>query len=283
MQVACYICDGGNRFDAEFCRHCRAPLALAYQVDKSRSQPHLLAVFGGPRTGKTCYLGLLTDILSRQPGGLQILAHGAFSVSLQQQTMSALGKRHFPAATSAAPEGWHWVHCDVQCPSRRRSMELVLPDVSGDAIVEEIESPHRLPAIRRLFSKSAGAMVLVETVDLEEIQQESEFVALKIIGDLLSVAAPKKKGWANRPVAILFTKADRLDEALESPEEYARRYTASLWRQCHERLQCHRFFAVSVASVYSGVDGFGDRLSVPMRVEPRGVLEPFAWLTSQLS
>jgi len=97
VQVECYVCDGGNRFDAEFCRHCRAPLTLAFQARKQKSQPQLLAVLGGPNVGKTCYVGMLTDMLSRQPSGLQMLAHGAFSVSLQQQTISALARRRFPS------------------------------------------------------------------------------------------------------------------------------------------------------------------------------------------
>ena len=28
-QVGCYICEGANTFDAELCRHCFAPMALA--------------------------------------------------------------------------------------------------------------------------------------------------------------------------------------------------------------------------------------------------------------
>ena len=28
----CYICDSGNNFDAELCRHCQAPMALAHQA-----------------------------------------------------------------------------------------------------------------------------------------------------------------------------------------------------------------------------------------------------------
>jgi hypothetical protein len=283
VQVACYVCDGGNRFDAEFCRHCRAPLALAFNAGRQKSQPLLLAVLGGPHVGKTCHVGMLTDMLSRQPEGLQMLVHGAFSVSLQQQTIAALGRRTFPPSTSSEPEGWHWVHCDVHRPSRKRPLELVIPDVSGAAVADEIESPQRLPSIRRLFTKGAAAMVLLETTDMEGSEQQSEFVAMKIVSEMLSAPAPKRKGWANRPVAIVFTKADRCDSALDNPEEYARRYTAGLWRQCHERLQNHRFFASSIASVHVGVDGYGDRVAVPMRIEPRGVLEPFAWLVEQLA
>lgn len=282
VQVECYICEGGNRFDAEFCRHCRAPLALAYQARKQKTQPRLLAVLGGPAVGKTCYLGILADMLSRQSGGLQMLAHGAFSVSLQQQTISALARRRFPPATPVEPEGWRWVHCDVRAPNHKRTLDLVLPDISGSAILEEIELPRRLPAIRRLLSNSAAAMILVESTTLEGGEQTPEFVAMKIVSDLLSIPAPKRKGWSHRPVAIVFTKADRSDWALEAPDEYARRHASSLWRHCHDQLRCHRFFTASVARVHVGVDGFGEHVAIPMRVEPRGIVEPFAWVTEQL-
>ncbi|MGE0759099.1 MAG: hypothetical protein AB7O38_18930, partial [Pirellulaceae bacterium] len=165
---------------------------------------------------------------------------------------------------------------------RKRPLELVLPDVAGSAIMEEIEAPQRIPSIRRMFTKSGAAMVLVETADFEGGDQESEFSAMKIVGELLSVPATKRKGWAHRPVAIVFTKAERCESVLENADEYARCHAAGLWRQCHERLQRHRFFAASVAVVHVGVDAFGDRIAIPMRVEPRGILEPFAWLADQL-
>ena len=190
VQVECYVCDGGNRFDAEFCRNCRAPLTLAYQAQKQKVTPQLLAVLGGPSVGKTCYVGMLTDMLSRQPSGLQMLAHGAFSVSLQQQTISALARRRFPPSTPISPEGWRWIHCDVRDPTRRRAAELVIPDISGTAITDELETPHRVPAIRQLMNKSAGAMILVETHSHQHDEHKPEFIAMKIVSELL-----RMPGW----------------------------------------------------------------------------------------
>lgn len=282
IQVECYVCGASNRFDAEFCRQCRAPLALAYPTGKKKIPPQHLAVLGAPRVGKTCYLGMLTDILSRRPSDLQMLAHGAFSVSLQQQTMLALAHRQFPPSTPKDPEGWRWVHCAVRSGARKRPLEFVFPDASGDAILEEVEMAPRIPAIRRLLTSSMAAIVLVETAGYDGNDPDPEFVAMKLIGDLLSRSSPNMKPWAERPVAVVFTKADRCDWALQSPEEYARQFTPGLWRQCREQLKNSRFFATSVAIVYDGVDAFGDRLSVPMRIEPRGVVEPFAWLVEQL-
>ena len=91
-QLACYVCQGASGLDAEFCRHCRAPLALAFEAEIRQAALHMLAVIGPSTCGKTVYLGMLTDLLSRQRGKLQVLARGAFSVSLQQQILSALAE-----------------------------------------------------------------------------------------------------------------------------------------------------------------------------------------------
>ncbi len=90
VQVPCYICEGGNSFDAEFCRHCSAPMALAHQANSQKIAPRMIAAIGASGVGKTVYLGMLMDMLSRQSERLQMLARGAFSITLQQMTASAL-------------------------------------------------------------------------------------------------------------------------------------------------------------------------------------------------
>lgn len=30
VQVPCFICEQGNAFDTELCRHCQAPMVLAH-------------------------------------------------------------------------------------------------------------------------------------------------------------------------------------------------------------------------------------------------------------
>ncbi len=282
--VRCYVCDGENRFDGAFCQQCHAPLAIGYSTDKKKQiPPQLVAVLGAAGVGKTCYLGLLMDMLSRHPAEMQLLARGAFSVSLQQQTMAALARREFPPPTPSDPAGWMWVHCAVRSQRSKRPLELILPDVSGATALQEIESPPAAPAIRRLLTNGTAAMILIDADELANGIQESEFFALKVVGDLLSGEPTKKStGWSKRPVAIVFTKADRCDWAFESPDEFARRYVPGLWRQCREQLHGHRFFATSIASVATAVDAYGERLNLPLRIEPRGIVEPFAWLVEQL-
>ena len=46
VQVPCFICEGGNAFDAELCRHCHAPMALAYQANVQKAPPKMIAALG---------------------------------------------------------------------------------------------------------------------------------------------------------------------------------------------------------------------------------------------
>ena len=57
--VPCHICDGDNNFDAELCRHCFAPMALAHQSKKQKTPPRLIATLGTAGAGKTVYIGAL--------------------------------------------------------------------------------------------------------------------------------------------------------------------------------------------------------------------------------
>ena len=70
----CYICGGGNNFDAELCRHCHAPMALAHQASSQKIHPKMIAAIGPSGAGKTVFLGMLTDMLSRQDDDMQLLA-----------------------------------------------------------------------------------------------------------------------------------------------------------------------------------------------------------------
>src|SRR3982751_6434545 len=90
VQVPCYVCEGGNTYDAELCRHCFAPMALAHQAQSQKVRPHMIATIGPSGVGKTVYLGMLIDMLSRQASGMQLLARGAFSITLQQLVIGAL-------------------------------------------------------------------------------------------------------------------------------------------------------------------------------------------------
>jgi hypothetical protein len=244
VQVPCYICEQGNTFDAELCRHCFAPMALAHQANTQKVFPTMLATIGSSGVGKTVYLGILMDMLSRQKERLQMLARGAFSINLQQFTTTALARGEFPDKTPSEPDRWNWVHCQVQSPRRKRPMELIMPDMAGEAILEEVNHPHSYQVIRSLLVKSGGLLILIDASQLSYGGLDQDYFTMRLLSYLSELDNNPKKGWANRPVALVLTKA------------------AS---------------GVAGACAQRNIGG-DERIRVPLRVEPRGIVEPFSWL-----
>jgi hypothetical protein len=278
----CYICGGGNNFDAELCRHCHAPMALAHQATSQKIMPRMIAAVGPSGAGKTVYLGMLTDMLSRQDENMQLLARGAFSIKLQQSAMASLARCEFPHKTPNEPDRWHWCHCQV-IRKKQKATELIMPDLAGEALLEEVDHPNTYPVIRSFLSKCAGIMVLVDAPRVESGDSDEDFHTMKLISYLCELQAiDKKGGWQSRPVALVFTKADQCENCFADPDSFAQRHTPGLVQQCRERLKHHAFFAVGVAGAVGYRNEPGGRVHVPLRIEPRGIVEPFEWLLNQL-
>lgn len=277
----CYICGGGNNFDSELCRHCHAPLALAQQAASQKILPQMVAAIGPSGSGKTVYLGMLADMLSRQDESIQLLARGAFSIKLQQSAMAALTRCEFPYKTPNEPDRWHWCHCQVLRKGHQPT-ELIMPDLAGEALLEEVDHPNTYPVIRSFLSKCAGVMVLVDAPRVVTGDSDEDFHTMKLITYLCELAPDKKAGWPARPVALVFTKADECELCFEDPRGFAHRHTPGLVQHCRERLKRHEYFAVGVAGACGYRNEPDGRVHVPLRIEPRGIVEPFQWLLDQL-
>lgn len=281
VQVPCFVCDGGNNFDAELCRHCQAPMALSHQAQARKTAPQMIATLGSADAGKTVYLGMLMDMLSRKNDELQVLARGAFSVSLQQTTMASLAQCEFPAKTPNEPDRWNWVHSQVKAARRRTPFELIMPDVSGEAVIEEIQHPNAYPVIRQFLSRCSGIMLLIDAARLQQGEQDQDFFAVKIL-TYLAELQDQQGSWAHKPVAIIFTKADQCEKCFWDPCQFAERHAPNLFQHCAERFDVHSFFAVGVAGAVGFKLDLGGRQQVPLRIEPRGIIEPFAWLVENI-
>ncbi len=284
VQVPCYICDGGNAFDAELCRHCFAPMAIAHQAAGQDVEPLLVATIGASGAGKTVYLGMLMDMLSRRPERLQLLARGAFSLTLQQLAVEALATCEFPTKTPSEPDRWNWVHCQVRGPKQRRAVELIMPDIAGEALLEEIEHPHSYPVIRSFLLKSSAILLLVDGARLHEGGRDQDYFVMKLLTYLSELGDKNgKKTGRDRPLALLLSKADQSEEAFEDPAGYAKRHASGLWQHCQERFPEHQFFATGVAGTCAFRNSMGEgRVRIPLRVEPRGIVEPFEWIIGRL-
>ena len=283
VQVPCYVCEQGNSFDGELCRYCQAPMALAHQANSQGVRPTMIAAIGPSGVGKTVYLGMLMDMLSRQTRGLQMLARGAFSITLQQTTTSALAACAFPEKTPNEPDRWHWVHCQVRVPRQKRPVELIMPDMSGDAIIEEVNHPHTYLGIRSLLAKCAGVMILIDAAELHEGMIQHDHFTMKLLSYLCELSDEPKRGWPTRPVALVFTKADQCEVCFDDPANFAEEYADRLWQHCRQRFRRHAFFASGVAGACAyRIMPDRSTVHVPLRIEPRGIIEPFEWLVGQL-
>jgi hypothetical protein len=284
VPISCYICNTDNTFDAEYCTHCLAPMALAHQAQSQKLRPQMVAVVGAADVGKTVYLGMLLDMLSRQLDRMQLLARGAFSITLQQTTLSALARCEFPPKTPNEPDRWNWVHCQVRRPSQRHPMELIMPDMAGEALLEEVDHPHTFRLIRSFLKKCTAALILIDTIKLQEGTPEQDYFTMKLLTSLSELANDPKHGWSQRPVALILSKADRHEECFEDPAAYAKAHAAGLWQFCQERFHCHKFFAAGVAGACAWRESISEgRVQVPLRIEPHGIVEPFEWLLNKLA
>ena len=282
-QIACYVCDAGNTYDTELCRECFAPMALAHQAASQKVLPGLIAALGSSAVGKTVYLGMLMDMLSRQPDRLQVLARGAFSINLQQTTVGALARGEFPHKTPCEPDRWNWVHCQVRTLARSAPLELILPDLPGEALAEEFDHPNSYEVVHPLLTKALGALVMIDAAKLEHGSLDEDYFTMKLLSYLTEVDCRRKHGWVKRPIAFVLTKADDCEACFTDPAAFAEARSPGLWRQCHERFENFRFFAAGVAGGCAYRATRYGRVRVPLRIEPRGIIEPFEWLLKQLN
>ena len=261
-------------------------MALAHQTRSVKKRPHMIAVLGASGAGKTVYLGLLMDMLTRHVGLLRSTARGPMSISLQQTTTTALATGWFPEKTVTSPENWNWVHCQFNCRRRRRPLELVIPDISGESLATETERAGRYPAIRSLLTKCAAVMVLVDAERLQSGDHEHDFTTLKLlslIGELRDEHSRRRsRSPERRPLALVLTKSDRCDSCAENPREFAEAHAGALWSDIRSRFPRHSAFACSVTGSTAYRESFGRRQHVPLRIEPRGIIEPFGWLMTEL-
>jgi hypothetical protein len=67
------------------------------------------------------------------------------------------------------------------------------------------------------------------------------------------------------------------------PENFARANSSALYSQCRTRLEHVSFYFSAVAgSTGRLIDRNGQEMLIPLRVEPRGIVEPFAWMVHHL-
>jgi hypothetical protein len=278
---ACPLC-GFPSYDHEACGHCFAPAEVVRSIQLREKPPRFVGVLGASGVGKTVYLGMLLDMLARGSAGLRGMPFGSFSLGLHRNVILALERQRFPAKTPAEPDHWHWVHCEVRSTTRRGTvLDIVTPDVAGEAVAAELALPNSHPTIRTLIGRCAGLVTLVDTLQVVSDGQSQELFAMQLVSYLASYRPARRRAKVGVPMALVLTKADLCPDALRDPEGFARANAPGLWRLCEARLETFRFFAAGVAGAIGTLVGRdGEESLVPLRIEPRGIVEPFAWLVN---
>lgn len=288
IALDCACCDTRLSERDEFCSQCQTPASLSKTVATRIGKQNFISVLGPSNAGKTVYLGLLLDILSRGAEGFRGTATSAFSVDLQEQVVTALEQRTFPEKTPSEADAWKWLHCQISITERKssRNVDLVSPDFAGEAIAMEVNQAGIYPAIQHVVRKSTGLMILCDSMRVRDAGSGEDLFAMKLasyVAQLHGLASDSKRGHSTSPaIAIVFTKCDGCPEAIENPSEFAANNTSRLSEFCSRTFSRHAFFAASVAG-NSGVisDSNGRQMRVPFHIQPRGVLEPLQWIVSQ--
>lgn len=281
FEANCPLC-GGRIVGEAPCGQCHAPLEVIRSVAARAQVPRYIGVLGPSGVGKTVYLGMLLDLLARGAGGLHGVARGSFSVALHRNLMLALERQRFPEKTPTEPDRWQWAHCEVGAGRRGRGFDIVTPDVAGEAVMAEIESPGANPTVRALIGRCAGLVVLADALQVAADGQGQELFAMQLINYLDSFRSSRRRK-VDVPVALVFTKADLCEEPIHDPAHFAAAHAPGLMKLCRARVRRYHVFCSGVAGSCAQLIGRdGCETLVPLRVEPRGVIEPFAWMLTQL-
>jgi len=281
-KLACPLC-GGTVYDRNPCGTCYLPFQVIESIWSRPESPRFLGVLGTSGVGKTVYLGMLLDLLTRGACGLHGLAQGPFTLTLHRKLILALERQRFPEKTPIESDRWDWVHCEIHAEKSKTPYTIVAPDVAGEAVVGELDHQGTYRTIRALLGRCAGLVILMDVVQVVTDGKGQELFAMQLISYLDALRPRKRNRKIEVPVAMVFTKADLCDELMRNPEDFARASTPALHSQCRARLDRFSFYYSGVAgSTGRLIDRNGREMLVPLRVEPRGVVEPFAWMVSQL-
>jgi hypothetical protein len=283
--IACVVCDGLTPETGLYCQTCHAPTEISQAVARRGTPPRFLSILGPSGAGKTVYLGLLLDMLSKGTASLRGVPNGPFSVAIQHETVRALQNRRFPEKTRSEADDWRWVHCEVSHVSRpRRLIDIITPDLAGEAISLEVERSGSYPIIRSVISQSEGLILLFDSQRAQDNGREEDVFAMKLMSYLensLARSGPLRRK-LRIPISLVYTKADTCPEAFDDPEKFAAATMPGLVQSCRRHFAYYRFFAAGMVGSYAvATDGYGRRSQIPLHVEPRGLLEPLEWIMTQ--
>jgi hypothetical protein len=283
--IKCLICSEHNNHAHSLCRQCSAPLSLVRSTLQAGRDPCMVSVLGDSNVGKTVYLGFLLDMLAQRAGEFEAIPRDPRSVDLSQTVISHLAWRMFPPKTPLEANQWNWAYYEVcHKGARERYVDLITPDLPGEAIAAEVGSPTTFKIVQNLMNKSAGLLLLVDAALAAHGSAQPDFFALKMLSYIENYSNEKQTTKINTPIAIVLTKSDYVPECFDDPTQFAKANVNRLYNMVDRRCSKFRFFASSVVGSIGFATGGedGSVRAVPLHTALRGILEPFEWIVGQL-
>lgn len=284
-QLDCMICDTPNAPGHLLCQQCYAPLELARVTTEQGREPCLVTVLGDSNVGKTVYLGFLLDMLSQHVKQFEATPRSAHSVDLPQNVISHMAWRMFPPKTPIEADQWNWSYFEICRRGRnKRWIDLVTPDLPGEAIAAEVASPSTFRIIQSLLAKSQALMLLVDAALAAHGSAQPDFFALKMLSYIEACSGGRRGQRIQTPIAIVLTKADYVPQCFDDPPQFAKANLNRLWHMVGNRCANAAFFASSVVGSLGFATHAEDQsvTPVPLHTALRGILEPFEWIARQL-
>lgn len=283
--TTCLICDAPNSSRALQCKECAAPLTLMEDAAAQKRDPRIVSILGDSNAGKTVYLGFLLDMLSQRANDFEAVPKAAHSVDLQQRVISHMAHRLFPPKTPMESNEWSWAYYQVRkSKGRSKWVDVVMPDLAGEAIAAEITAPSTFRVVRNLVGMSAGIVLIVDAAAAANGATQPDFFALKMLTYIDSMSGGDKKGLITLPIAVVLSKADYCPACFDDPARFAEANLNRLWNMCESRCGNVCFFACSVVGslAYATSEQDGYVRPIPLHTALRGILEPFEWVVQQL-
>ncbi|MBK9119013.1 MAG: hypothetical protein IPM18_05330 [Phycisphaerales bacterium] len=281
--LTCLICDTPNRTGASICESCSAPLSLVLAA--TDREPRIVSVIGDSNVGKTVFLGFLLDMLAQRANNFEAIPKGAYSLDLPQTVISHMAYRMFPPKTPMESHHWNWAYYQVTKRSKHpKWVDLVMPDMAGEAIAAELASPSTFRVIERLIHRSAGLLLLVDAALAGNGSTQPDFFALKMLSYIDAMFSSKRRQKIDMPIAVVLTKADYFPEAFDNPERFIGANLSRFAHMCASRCNNLAFFASSVVGAlgYATSENEDTATPIPLHTSLRGVMEPFEWMVAQL-
>ena len=158
-----------------------------------------------------------------------------------------------------------------------------MPDMAGEALAAEVETPMTHEVIYNLLSKTEGCLLLVDAAVASTGSPQPDFFGLKLMSYLDQMFAVQRGEKMDTPVAVVLCKADYCPECFDAPRTFAQTNLNRLWNICETRFRHVEFFATSVVgSLGYASDEDENIVPVPLHCAAQGILEPFEWVLSRL-